>query len=82
MNERTDRELLPCPFCGGEDATLCLPTCTQSAPYNPLDRAFPSVFCPGCFVSMPGENWNHSGDSAIAAWNNRAAAAMAEGGEQ
>ena len=74
-----ERELLPCPFCGGADAMLCLPTCTRHTPYNPLDKAFPSALCPSCFASVPGTEWDHRGDSAITAWNRRAA--MAEGGE-
>src|SRR5690554_576026 len=64
-------ELLPCPFCGSDEASLLLPTCTKDSKYNPADRAFPSVFCIGCFMSVPGRDWDHSGDSAIAAWNRR-----------
>lgn len=64
-------ELLPCPFCGSDEASLLLPTCTEDSKYNPADRAFPSVFCPGCFVSVHGRDWDRSGESAIAAWNRR-----------
>lgn len=64
-------ELLPCPFCGSDEVSLLLPTCTKDSKYNPANRAFPSVFCIGCFISVPGRDWDHSGDSAIAAWNRR-----------
>lgn len=69
MNDKY--ELLPCPFCGSDEARLLLPTCTKDSKYNPADRAFPSVFCINCFVSIPGRDWDHSGNSAIAAWNRR-----------
>ena len=72
-SERTDCELLPCPFCGSREVLLSFPTCNRQTPYNPLDKAFPSVFCPGCFASIPGKDWDDRGGSAIDAWNRRAA---------
>lgn len=64
-------ELKPCPFCGSNEVSLSLPTCTEDSKYDPADKAFPSVFCISCFVSVPGRDWDHSGKSAIAAWNRR-----------
>lgn len=80
MTERTDSDLLPCPFCGSQNVRLLPPTCTEGTPYDQADRAFPNICCGECFASVPGKNWDHQGDSAITAWNRRAAAAMAEGG--
>ena len=69
-------ELLPCPFCGKHDEGLRSwpPTCERDASYNPADRGYPVVRCGKCGVEMPGDNWDQSKRSAIAAWNRRALA--------
>lgn len=68
-----DREaLLPCPFCLQSTATMYPPTCDKRAPYNPADRAFPVVRC-RCGAEKCGTDWDQSGNSAIRAWNHRAA---------
>lgn len=64
--------LLPCPFCGGSDHLVLAPSCTESAPYDPADRAFPIVRCRTCYAEAVGSNWDHSCSTAIAAWNRRA----------
>lgn len=63
-------DLLPCPFCGGPDVTWHGPTCTKSTPYDASHRAFPIVRC-GCGVQVWGSDWDQSGASAIAKWNDR-----------
>ena len=70
-NAKLIAELLPCPFCGGTGVTWP-PTCTRFTPYNPADRAFPIVRCYSCCAEAHGTNWGHV-DTAIAAWNRRAA---------
>jgi len=66
-------ELKPCPFCGGTDLLLFPPNCREDSPYYHGDRANPMVRCMGCFAEAYGGAWDHSGKTAIAAWNNRAA---------
>lgn len=68
-----------CPFCGadGEDLRVLPPTCTPKSPYNPADRAYPVLRCGGCGASVPGEDWDTLGASAVAAWNRRAPEAQA-----
>lgn len=64
--------LKPCPFCGSIFIEDLPPTCTERSPYNPADRAFPVVRCAECLAEAPGEDWDHTKASAIAAWNRRA----------
>ncbi len=65
--------LLPCPFCGGE-ARLSAPTCRPETPYNPSDRLYPIAICVrGCGATVPGENEDYRGGTAVTAWNRRAA---------
>jgi hypothetical protein len=47
------------------------PTCTKKSPYDPADRAFPSVTCQGCYARVPGKDWDESRVSAITGWNRR-----------
>lgn len=64
-------ELMRCPFCGSEDgARLYTPTCDRTTPYDPAHRAFPIVRC-RCGVEVAGHDWDHSGESAVDAWNTR-----------
>jgi hypothetical protein len=65
-------DLLPCPFCGGTDVTWHGPTCTKSTPYDASHRAFPIVRC-GCGVQVWGKDWDQSGATAVAKWNQRPA---------
>ena len=60
-----------CPFCGRARAWVLGPTCTKATPYNASDRAFPVVRC-RCGAEVPGDDWDKSGQTAIAAWNRRA----------
>ena len=62
--------LKPCPFCGGTYILVHERTCDQDTPYNPNDRAAPTVRCGHCFASVFGQNWTGS-DTAITAWNTR-----------
>ncbi len=64
-------EKKPCPFCGRSSAWVLGPTCTKATPYNASDRAFPVVRC-RCGAEVPGDDWDKSGKTAIAAWNRRA----------
>lgn len=66
--------LLPCPFCGSDDQSVLGPNCTKVSPDNPGDRAFPIVRCMGCITDVSGKDWDNSGQTAVAAWNRRAAA--------
>ncbi len=61
----------PCPFCGRSEALVLGPTCNKATPYDPSHRAFPIVRC-WCGAAVPGDNWDTSGKTAIAAWNRRA----------
>jgi hypothetical protein len=63
-------ELKTCPFCGS-DGYLMLPTCNIHSAYDPNDRAYPVIHCKGCYTLCPGDNWDHSGDSAVTRWNTR-----------
>lgn len=65
------QELLPCPFCGN-GGSLLLPTCKRGDPYDRSDRGYPIVRCGNCHSEAAGDNWDHSGRSAIASWNRRA----------
>lgn len=65
-------DLLLCPFCGSVEVSVCLPTCTKSTPYDASHRAFPIARCLSCGASKQGNDWDHSGKSAIEAWNTRA----------
>ncbi|HBP92925.1 MAG TPA: hypothetical protein DD710_10345 [Alcanivorax sp.] len=89
MTESTDRELLPCPFCGCNDGRIELQT--DHAIFAGMDfgNRYPepisrqphghNVRCGGCGCQTC---WWHYKREAIDAWNRRsAAAAMAEGGE-
>lgn len=71
-------EIMPCPFCGSEKHMLLTPTCTKDSPYDPNDRAFPMIRCMGCYVDVPGKDWDHNGKTAREAWNRRAALAAVE----
>jgi Lar family restriction alleviation protein len=71
---KRENELLPCPFCGGSSVIVHKPTCTKLTPYNPADRAFPTVRC-GCGANVWGDDWDQSAKTAIAAWNRRATGA-------
>jgi len=71
--------LAPCPFCGSTEAQAIDRTCDRDTPYNPADYAYPRVIC-RCGVQVPGENWRGK-DTAIAAWNRRAASNPAPSGE-
>ncbi len=64
-------EKKPCPFCERSSAWVLGPTCTKATPYNASDRAFPVVRC-RCGAEVPGDDWDKSGKTAIAAWNRRA----------
>lgn len=66
------KALGPCPFCGGENATLFPPTCDRKSLYNPADRAAPMVRCMGCYAEAVGTDWDATGKSAVTAWNRRA----------
>lgn len=68
----TEPVLLPCPFCGDDNAMMLPPTCRPETPYNPADRLFPIVRCGSCCAEVSGENEDYRGKSAIAAWNRRA----------
>jgi hypothetical protein len=59
-----------CPFCGSK-AEYYPPSCRERDEYNPLDRAFPIVRCTACGAQTEGENWDHSGRSAVKRWNLR-----------
>lgn len=67
--------LLPCPFCGGTDVSVSLPTCYRDTPYDPSNRLYPIVRCRNCYAEAIGVNDDHQGHTAITAWNRRAAAA-------
>ena len=60
--------LLPCPFCGGDDIHVL------SVNRRDKSRLYPFVRCMGCYLDLPGENEDYSpeGKTAIAAWNRRA----------
>ena len=78
MTDATNGEaLLPCPFCGSKKTSLYEPTCHKDSEYNPIDRAFPLVRCASCWAEIHGDNWDHSGKSAIEAWNRRQPTASA-----
>lgn len=78
MNSHTP-ELLPCPFCGGDDVRLMPPTARVTDEYNAADRLFPIVRCMGCFAEVPGAGGDFKGDSVRGAWNRRAAIRAATG---
>lgn len=63
-------DLKPCPFCGSHGFIL-YPNCTKDTPYDPRDRAYPLVRCAECHCEVTGDNWDKSGKTAIANWNNR-----------
>ena len=75
----TAAPLPTCPFCGadGEALRVLPPNCTPKSPYSLADRAYPVLRCGGCGASVPGEDWDALGASAIAAWNRRAPEAQA-----
>ena len=57
-------ELLPCPFCGGEDVEI-----DHASTYDVHHPDVYEVHCPDC-GGRSGEGWTE--DEAIAAWNTRA----------
>jgi hypothetical protein len=59
-----------CPFCGGKPV-YSGPTCNRNDDYDHRDRAFPLVRCSECWATVPGEDWDQDGLSAIIAWNRR-----------
>lgn len=60
--------LLPCPFCGSNNAIVL------TVKRGDEHRMYPLVRCIGCYLDMPGQNGDYSTDgrTAIAAWNRRA----------
>jgi hypothetical protein len=72
-------DMKPCPFCGSGNQTMLGPTCQRHDEYDPNTRAFPIIRCGGCFTDVPGTDWDNSGNSAVAAWNRRAAEAELAG---
>lgn len=66
-----DEAMRPCPFCGSDLIDVFPPTCTRKSPYDAMDRAFPIARCSGCFATVQGSNWDSSGNSARAMWNQR-----------
>lgn len=74
----TTPELLPCPFCHSAEVAVSLPTCTKATPYNAAHRAFPVARCRSCGASKDGKDWDQTGNSAIEAWNTRAATQTAK----
>jgi len=67
--------LLPCPFCGSTKVQALARTCDRGTPYNPADRSYPVVRCV-CGAEVAGKDWGEP-DTAITAWNRRAALAAA-----
>jgi hypothetical protein len=68
----TATDIKPCPFCGeAKKIAMFPPTCRNGDPYDPLDRAFPSIRCMTCYIDVPGKDWDHSGKSAWEHWNHR-----------
>jgi len=70
---KTSPTLKPCPFCGGDQPAVFLPTCRPETPYNPADRLYPVVRCTriGCIAEVAGKNEDYNGKTAIEAWNRR-----------
>jgi Lar family restriction alleviation protein len=68
----SEQSLKPCPFCGGAEVSLHLPTCRPETPYDPTDRLYPWVVCRTCHVEVPGKSEDYRGGTASAAWNRRA----------
>lgn len=64
-------DLLPCPFCGGK-AFAHPRTCDRNTPYREHDRAYPRARCSECDAQVDGKDWTGV-ETAIAAWNRRAA---------
>lgn len=60
-----------CPFCGCKEVFVRMPTCTPLTPYDPADRAFPLAECGQCYASVPGDNWDRTGVSAMNKWDRR-----------
>jgi len=55
----SDRDVLPCPFCGGKAVVECWIEYDRSYP-EPLSYECMIVGCPGCGVHMSSlEQWNH-----------------------
>lgn len=67
----SERELLPCPFCGQTPSRAWPRTCDRDSPYDAADRAYPIVRCE-CGAEVPGEDWGEP-PTAVVAWNRRAA---------
>lgn len=63
-------EMKPCPFCGCTTILVHERTCNRDTPYNPNDRAAPTVRCGGCYASVFGQDWTGP-DTAITVWNTR-----------
>lgn len=59
-------ELLPCPFCGGDDLIIV---------GGPVEDDWCAVSCLGCMTVGPH---NYTDPHAIAAWNRRAPAPQRE----
>jgi hypothetical protein len=76
MTDERSVELLPCPFCGCKKTHVFQPTCNQRTPYNPSDRAYPTVRCALCYAETCGNNWDESASSAVDKWNIRSDAAL------
>lgn len=70
----TTPEMLPCPFCGGNDLDV-LPVWNEDPAFSNVDTIYAyEVFCQSCHASGPrcvAIGWLETQESAIEQWNIR-----------